>query len=61
MKINAKLTGANKDKLIKEVKEILKGIDETQTDSEEGWWETSTGAEFGYSKLEDIIVAIEDV
>jgi hypothetical protein len=26
---------------------LLKGIDETETESAEGWWETSAGAEFG--------------
>jgi hypothetical protein len=26
---------------------LLRGINETETESEDGWWETSTGAEFG--------------
>jgi hypothetical protein len=26
---------------------FLRGINETETESEDGWWETSTGAEFG--------------
>jgi len=26
---------------------LLRGIDQTETESAEGWWETSTGAEFG--------------
>jgi hypothetical protein len=26
---------------------LLRGIDETEYESAEGWWETSTGAEFG--------------
>ena len=26
---------------------LLRGIDETETESADGWWETSTGAEFG--------------
>ena len=29
------------------VKELLKGIDEQELDGGDGWWETSTGAEFG--------------
>lgn len=37
------------------IREILKGIDKDQCESEEGWWETSKGAEFGKRKLEDII------
>ncbi len=50
----------DKAKLIKRVKEILSGIDELQSESDTGWWETSTGAEFGLNKLEDVIIAIED-
>lgn len=38
---------------------ILKGIDQTETESDDGWWETSTGAEFGASKLAEVIAAIE--
>lgn len=35
------------------IREILKGID--QLDSVEGgWWETSTGAEFGAKKLSEV-------
>ena len=26
---------------------LLKGIDETEIESAEGWWETSAGADFG--------------
>jgi hypothetical protein len=26
---------------------MLKGIDQTECESADGWWETSTGAEFG--------------
>jgi len=33
---------------------ILAGIDKTETESDNGWWETSTGAEFGRGKLEEI-------
>ena len=50
----------DKQELIEKVKEILKGIDEVQSESEDGWWETSVGAEFGFNKLEDLLVAIED-
>lgn len=37
------------------VKTVLKGIDQTETESPDGWWETSTGAEFGAKKLQHII------
>ena len=50
----------NEDKLTTKIKEILKGIDELELDGNDGWWETSKGVEFGYNKLEDVLVAIED-
>ena len=34
--------------------EVLKGLDETETCSEAGWWETSSGAEFGAEKLAEV-------
>lgn len=37
------------------VKTVLKGIDQTETESPEGWWETSVGAEFGAKKLQQVI------
>ena len=40
--------------LKEEAKAILKGIDECETDSKDGWWETGTGAEFGESILNKI-------
>lgn len=33
---------------------ILEGIDKDEGESEEGWWETSTGASFGKGKLAEI-------
>ena len=39
-----------KDKL----NEILKGIDKTQCESDDGWWETTVGAEFGAKKLKEV-------
>lgn len=49
-----------KENIISKVKFILQGIDQTETDSKEGWWETSTGANFGEEKLAKIIQAIEE-
>jgi hypothetical protein len=40
--------------VLKDVRQILAGIDQTETDSDIGWWETSTGAEFGAEKLRKI-------
>lgn len=33
---------------------MLKGIDQTECESADGWWETSTGAEFGAGIIADI-------
>ena len=33
---------------------LLDGITETETDSDNGWWETSKGAEFGKSIVQKI-------
>lgn len=41
--------------------EVLQGIDKTETESEDGWWETSTGAEFGRKKLESILELLDNV
>lgn len=40
---------------VEAVKAVLKGIDQTETESPDGWWETSAGAEFGARKLKYII------
>jgi hypothetical protein len=45
--------------IIEQVKELLKGIDQQEIDSENGWWETSTGAAFGAEKLRSLIALIE--
>ena len=36
------------------INEILKGIDKDQCSSDDGWWETSSGAEFGANKLKEV-------
>jgi hypothetical protein len=36
------------------IKQILNGIDKQQIHSNEGWWETSTSADFGAKKLNEI-------
>jgi hypothetical protein len=45
--------------LIEDIKELLKGIDETENESDDGWWETSTGADFGEDKLNKLIELIK--
>ena len=46
--------------LIENIKELLKGIDQTENESDDGWWETSTGAEFGKNRLNMLIELIEN-
>jgi hypothetical protein len=45
--------------MIEVIKNILKGIDQTEIESPDGWWETSTGAEFGAEKLKQIIEVLK--
>ena len=40
--------------MIDKINEILKGIDKDQCSSDDGWWETSSGAEFGAKKLKEV-------
>ena len=49
------------DQLKDKIREILKGIDETEDASVDGWWETSTGAERGADKLAQVMAAIDKV
>jgi hypothetical protein len=41
--------------MIEKIKVILKGIDQTEIESEDGWWETSTGAKLGAEALKQIL------
>ena len=41
--------------MIEAIKVVLKGIDQTELESPDGWWETSAGAEFGAKKLKYIL------
>ena len=45
--------------LVLQIRELLKGIDECEIDTDDGWWETSVGAEFGRKKLEELIALVE--
>ena len=42
-----------------EIIKILKGIDKDEIDSDDGWWETSTGVEFGAKKLQEILELVD--
>ena len=39
---------------MKELRKILIGIDKDQCEDDNGWWETSSGAEFGAKKLKEV-------
>lgn len=47
-----------KKRLAEETRKILKGIDQTEDENINGWWETSVGAEFGKNKLDEILAFI---
>jgi len=40
------------------VEKVLKGIDLEEIESEDGWWETSIGAEFGKRKKEELLKSL---
>ena len=44
-----------------EILKILEGIDKTEAESDNGWWETSIGAQFGDEKLNDIIFCFDEL
>lgn len=49
------------DKIIEKVNKILIGIDETEINSDDGWWEVSTGAEFGKEKLNQLLNLLKNI
>ena len=51
----------DKGLLFLRIKKILEGIDQEETESDKGYWETSTGAKFGAKKLEEIKKLIDSV
>jgi len=42
-----------------EVRDLLRGIDSTETTDDEGWWETSSGAKFGEQHLLALLALLE--
>ena len=46
---------------IKQVETILYGIDQLESECEQGWWETSFGAEYGAEKLQELIDYLDSV
>ena len=50
---------APSDELIEKIRALLKGINETENESDDGWWETSTGADFGHQKLVALIDLVD--
>ena len=54
-KMKSQLPEQPKQNTVEAVKAILKGIDQTEIESQDGWWETSAGAEFGAKKLKYVV------
>ena len=50
-----------KEELLNTIRKILTGIDKTEIEQDNGWWETSYGAEFGEKKLIELIIAVENI
>ena len=48
-----------KDEAKKLIKIELDGIANTQSEYDDGWWETSTGAEFGKERLQKVLKIVE--
>jgi hypothetical protein len=48
-----------REKLKTRIRQELSGIDRTQTERE-GWWETSTGAEFGAERLAAVLRIVDE-
>ena len=53
------MTRQEADNLKAKIEAILAGIASTE-DNDQGWWETSTGEEFGKQKLAEVLKAIDD-
>lgn len=47
--------------LMQEVEQILAGIDKTESESADGWWETSAGSAFGAERLKLVMAAINRI
>lgn len=45
----------SKEELLEKILEILDGIDKDELESTNGWWENSSGADFGKYKKAKII------
>lgn len=55
-----KMNSAAVDALLAGVREVLKGIDQDETASSEGWWETSVGVAFGAERLAALEALLRD-
>lgn len=43
------------------IRECLRGIDKDQMSGPDGWWETSTGVEFGTKKLAEVLSIVGEL
>jgi hypothetical protein len=46
---------------LSQLREIVDGIDRSEGHEDDGWWETSTGAEFGADVLSRLEALIHDL
>jgi len=46
---------------LERLRQITRGIDEQQTHDDDGWWETSVGAEFGRKKLAELEILVGEL
>lgn len=49
----------NTQEALKMIKIYLDGIDKTESEYDDGWWETSNGAEFGKECLTKVLKVVE--
>ena len=52
--LDAELKSRGEPTKLDSIIEILKGIDQDEADSDDGWWQTSVGVKFGESILQKI-------
>jgi len=55
------MTKEEADELKAKISSILFGISGEECDDADGWWETSTGAEFGKKKLAEVLQAVDEM
>ena len=60
-KANGRVCQVDKEELLLKLEKILYGIDTCETEDDNGWWETDTGASFGRRKLNQIRKLVQEL